>query len=335
MDQRRDRSGTSHGVRQPNVERDLRALSSAAEEHEETDRRHQRAADAEIERSGVDADEIQYADVGEQHKHRDHKTEVADAVDDERLLAGVGVYLVAEPESDQKVGTEADSFPADEENGVVRSKHEHQHEEHEQIQVGEVSRIPWIVAHVADAEDMDQSTDSSDDQNHHHRQLIELDRGIDLQVADRHPAEIPLNERRFRIRGHHRLPDRYRETEGQDDDSRTDGSRQRNLFRGPLAFGEVKRRIHVRANVLGTAVIVRRIPIAGRRSSLAYFFKVKRFGGRPVMGFFAEGVSQIDELFLVQRVHRSRPQNQRERQDEQRSHKSSSNSYLNLTTGRA
>ena len=45
VDERGDGRRTGHGVGQPDVERDLRALAGAAEEQEETDRRDDRAAE--------------------------------------------------------------------------------------------------------------------------------------------------------------------------------------------------------------------------------------------------------------------------------------------------
>src|SRR5205823_2944985 len=120
------------------------------------------------------------------------ESEISDAVDDESLLSGVGVDLVVEPESNQKIGAEADSLPANEQDRIVRAEHQHQHEEDKQVEVREEPRVAWVVTHVADAEDMDQCADTGDDEYHHHRQLIELDRGIDLQVASRHPAEVAL-----------------------------------------------------------------------------------------------------------------------------------------------
>ena len=144
----------------------------------------------------ADADEVERPQIREHQEHRDEETEVADAVDDERLLARVGVRLLAEPEADEQIRTETDAFPPDEQQRIVAAEHEQQHEEDEQVQIREVARIAWIVLHVADAEQMDQHADAGDDERHHHRELIELERGVDLEIADRHPREVPLDERR-------------------------------------------------------------------------------------------------------------------------------------------
>ena len=92
-----------------------------------------------------------------------------------------------------------DAFPADEQHRIVAAEHEQQHEEDEQVQIREVARVARVVLHVADAEDVDQRADARDDEHHHHRQLIELERGVDREIADRHPREVPLDERRVHL----------------------------------------------------------------------------------------------------------------------------------------
>jgi hypothetical protein len=54
---------------------------------------------------------------------------------------------------------------------------------------------------------VDERAHSSDHQDHQHRQLVELERRIDVQIADRHPAEVALDERGGWLRTGHRLPD--------------------------------------------------------------------------------------------------------------------------------
>jgi hypothetical protein len=122
--------------------------------------------------------------VREEQEHRDQKAEVADAVDDERLLSGVGVGLVAEPEPDEQVRAEPHAFPSHEQHGIAGPQHEDEHEEDEEVEVREVPRITRILPHVAHAEHVDQRTDSGDHQRHHHRSWS-LQRGIDVQVAGR------------------------------------------------------------------------------------------------------------------------------------------------------
>src|SRR2546423_856015 len=48
---------------------------------------------------------------------------------------------------------------------------------------------------ATDAKDVDQHSHAGDDQDHHHRQLIELECGVDVEITDGHPLEVALDER--------------------------------------------------------------------------------------------------------------------------------------------
>ncbi len=76
------------------------------------------------------------AEVGEQQKQADQEAEVANAVDDEGLLAGVGCGCLLELEADQQVRREAHAFPTDKHQQGIAGEHEHRHEEQEEVQVG-------------------------------------------------------------------------------------------------------------------------------------------------------------------------------------------------------
>src|SRR5207302_9653879 len=123
------------------------------------------------------------------------EAEDPDPVDDKGLLAGVGVDFLGEPEAHQQVGAESHPFPAHEHHGEARAQHQRQHEKDEQIQVRKVARVAGIVVHVADAEDVNEGADAGDDQNHHRRQLSELQRQGNLQIAHRKPLPIAKHQR--------------------------------------------------------------------------------------------------------------------------------------------
>ena len=200
VDQCRDGSRALHGVGEPDIQRDLGRFTGAAEEQEECDRGGRRPTGQESGgRLGEDRLEVERSQVREDEEHRHQEPEVPDPVDDERLLARVGVDLLVEPEADEQIGAEPDPFPADEHHREARAQHQHQHEEHEQVQVGEVARVPRVVVHVADAEDVDQRADAGHDEDHHGRELIELERERDLQVAHGEPFPVAEHERRRRV----------------------------------------------------------------------------------------------------------------------------------------
>ena len=120
VDERRDRRRAGHGVGQPDVERDLRALAGAAEEEEEADRRHDRPAERRAPtRPRCTPTKSSVPRFANSRNIAIEEAEVADAVDDERLLARVGVRLLAEPEADEQIRTEPDAFPPDEEHRIV------------------------------------------------------------------------------------------------------------------------------------------------------------------------------------------------------------------------
>ena len=66
-----------------------------------------------------DAGELQRADGDEDEEHAEGEAEVADAVDQEGLLAGLAGALLAEPEGDEQVRAEAHALPAEEQQQVV------------------------------------------------------------------------------------------------------------------------------------------------------------------------------------------------------------------------
>ena len=79
-------------------------------------------------------------------------------------------------------------------------------------------------------------------------------------------------------------------------------SRQWDLLGGPLALGEMKRRVQVRADMLRAAVVVGRVPEAARGSAFRDFFEVKGLGGRPVVSLRAErDRSESTSFFLIER----------------------------------
>ena len=101
----------------------------------------------------------------------EQEPEVADAVDDEGLLAGVGGRLLREPEPDQQVRAEAHAFPADEHHREVGAEHQHEHERREQVQVREVARVLAValLVHVGRRVDVDEEPDARHDEDHHRR----------------------------------------------------------------------------------------------------------------------------------------------------------------------
>ena len=157
-------------------------------------------------------DEIQGPERAPDEEHGDQEAEVADPVHDERLLAGVRVGLVLEPEPDQQVGTEPDPFPPDEHHREAGPEHKDEHEDHEQVQVREIARVARVFPHVADAEQVDEAAHAGDDEQHHRRELVRLKRQVHLQPPHRQPGPERDHDGGFGLLAHQpdEHPDRYR-----------------------------------------------------------------------------------------------------------------------------
>ena len=110
------------------------------------------------------------------------EAEVADAVDDEGLFAGVGGGVSLEVEADEQVGGEADALPADEEEQEARGEDEHEHEEHEEVEVGEEAPVTLFMRHVAGGVEMDEEADAGDDGEHDEGEVVDREGEVDGEV---------------------------------------------------------------------------------------------------------------------------------------------------------
>ena len=141
-------------------------------------------------------------------QHQTHQeTEVADPVDDERLLAGRRRRGLGEPEGNQEERAQADELPAQEEHGEVAGQDQRQHRGGEQVEVGEEPGEARVAVHVADGVDVDQRPHPGDDQRHQGCERIpgDLETGTDR----RHP--FPQHRRGRRASLRRRTEGRHRE----------------------------------------------------------------------------------------------------------------------------
>ena len=126
--------------------------------------------------------EVERADLVEDQERRDDEADVADHVDDERLDAGCHGRAAAVPVRDQEVRGRADERPPDDQDHEVRRQDQQQHREDEVVQVGEVARVAAVARHVRDRVEVDQERDAADDEAHEHRQRVDQDREVHLEV---------------------------------------------------------------------------------------------------------------------------------------------------------
>ena len=144
-----------------------------------------------------DGAEIHRMERPEEQQNADGESEVADARGDERFLPGADRGLLQEPETDQQVAAQAHAFPADEHQDDVRGEHQREHEKDEQVQVGEEAVVALFVGHVAGRIDVHQQADEGDDEQHHDRELVNLQGEIHFELAGGNPGEIAFSPRGF------------------------------------------------------------------------------------------------------------------------------------------
>ena len=146
MNKRRHWGGASHGVGQPDEQRNLCRLANGA------DKQHQRNE----RRCGFRESRRQRKELGigdgakgkKRHEDCDHEAPVANAIGNERLLAGAGVFILFKPERNEEVRASAHAFPAQERKHQVVAENEDEHRENEQVQVREKTRETTVSMHV-------------------------------------------------------------------------------------------------------------------------------------------------------------------------------------------
>ncbi len=139
---------------------------------------------------GVEVDRAGHHEHGED---AEREAEIADTVDDERLdRRRVRLRLVI-PEADQQIARKAHALPAEEELDEVVGRHQHQHREGEQRQVGEEARPVRVLFHVADGIEVHECRHGRDHHQHDGDQRIDAD-------ASSRPSDRPSASRRAALR---------------------------------------------------------------------------------------------------------------------------------------
>jgi hypothetical protein len=105
------------------------------------------------------------------------------------LIAAALALGLLEPETDQQIGGEAHPFPAEEHLDEVVRRHQHQHGEGEQREIGEEARLIRVLVHIAPAIEVDERGDGGDHHQHHGGQRIDAQRPVEAQAARLHPVQ--------------------------------------------------------------------------------------------------------------------------------------------------
>ena len=201
VNQRADRGGTFHGVRQPDVQRKLRGFSRRADEQQQGNRREHAHLSRRLRRHRRGARqhgrEIKRPEGPQDQKKAEEESEIADAVYPEGLVAGVGGGLLQEEEADEQVAAQAHAFPSDEHQQVVGREHQQQHEKHEEIQVRKETRVAGIVVHVTGRVDVNQPAHAGHNKQHDDGELVHLQREVRAESAGGDPGEVGLRPRKL------------------------------------------------------------------------------------------------------------------------------------------
>src|SRR5581483_11266924 len=118
--------------------------------------------------------------------------EVADAIYDKSLVAGVGSVVLGEVETDQQIAAKTDAFPTYKHDQQVGRKYQQQHEKHEDVEIAEKAIVATFMRHVANRIDMDQQTNASNDEKHHGCEAIHEKIKADLQESALYPGKVVL-----------------------------------------------------------------------------------------------------------------------------------------------
>ena len=221
VNQRADGRGTLHGVREPDVEAELRALARGPGDEPERGDDEPGA----LERAGRDrlpqGADVEGTDLGVDDHEGQEEAQIPDPRRDEGLAGGVGRRLLLGPEPDELVGAEADQLPSDDEEEQVVGEHQQQHRDGEHLQPGEEEGVLLVAVHVADAEEVHEERDEAHHDEHHGGEPVDGDpdgqRGrVDTERAE--PGPAPLVRRRV---AEHLQGDQDRADEG--DADREDG----------------------------------------------------------------------------------------------------------------
>ena len=197
VNQRANGCRSGHGIRQPDMKRDLRRLTRGADE-EKQGRHHDHGQSPDhlslkggrpfgdlAKRQGSMSLGIQGP---EKKKHTEDEAKVTDAVHDEGLVAGPGIALILVPESDQRIGAQSDAFPTDEHQQQAIAQHQGEHRGGKKIEIGEEAPEGLVIVHVAGGIDVDQTADPGNDQNHHRGKWVHREGHIDFERAETDPG---------------------------------------------------------------------------------------------------------------------------------------------------
>jgi hypothetical protein len=192
VDESGDWRGAFHGVRQPDVQRELGGFADCAKEDAEGGGGGETSAVSgctesqrlpRFEGRGQIV-EVDVAAIGsKEQQNADHEAEVANAVGEEGFFAGFSGAGLLVPVTDEQVGAQTDKLPENEHHDQVSCQHDAGHGKHEEGECAEEARLGIVILHVAQREDVHQHADEADDEHHAPALLVDQDINVRMKIA--------------------------------------------------------------------------------------------------------------------------------------------------------
>ena len=201
MNERAHRRGRFHRIRQPAVQRELRALAHRGDEETDADQRQRgRGEDRPIRQRRGRADrriaehhphrrQREISHPAKQQAHADEKPHVGDAIEQKRLERRVGGARPIHPEPDEQIGTQSDQFPEDKQMHQRPADRQPQHGEDEEAQENEIPAEIRLFPHVSDGKRMHQRGDERNHRKHRDGETVHVESQIE------HTRSVPEQRR--------------------------------------------------------------------------------------------------------------------------------------------
>ena len=195
VNQRRDRGRSLHGIRQPDVQRELRTLAHGTDEKTDTGHGQERPLhDPEIKHLGRFSRcnfkhrcIVETAEMRQHQANPQRKTKVPHPVHQESLEIGVNRSWAGEPEPDEQIRNQSHRFPAEEELDEVVRHHEHEHREGEQADVGKETLVTSVLFHVPNGVDVDHQRHECDHAHHGRGQGVDQESDLKANTGNGRP----------------------------------------------------------------------------------------------------------------------------------------------------
>ena len=235
VDQGRHRRGTFHGVGQPGVQEELGRLAHGADEEEHAGQIDQRPGVAREGPRHMSVARRLRKDLGEADgpegpvdgHDAEGETDVPDPIDHKRLdRRGVGGRLVV-PKADQQIAGQPHALPAEKQLHEVGGRHQSQHGEGEERQIGEETRLALVLGHIAPAIKVDESRNGRHHHQHDRRQRIDPHRPGRTEGPDIDERRESDGEMRRHPPAHHLGEGGPRKSAGDEKQAGGDGHRWR------------------------------------------------------------------------------------------------------------